>query len=103
LETDSLEDVYGDNDKMDLKEAACVTFNVLTAVKISLCVFQPCSMVVGYDPNNPEDGGSTVLRNAGIHPPHYTAQKPRKPRILSIELNGTGVQLWALVFTMKNL
>jgi hypothetical protein len=29
-----------------------------------------------------EDGGSTVLRNCGIQPPHYTAQQPRKPRIL---------------------
>jgi len=30
---------------------------------------------------NPEDGGSTVLQNIGIHPPHHTAQS-RKPLLL---------------------
>jgi len=30
----------------------------------------------------PEDGGGKVLRNAGIQPPHYTVQQPRKPLIL---------------------
>jgi len=33
---------------------------------------------------NPEDGGSTVLRNNGIQPPHYMAQQSRKPRIISL-------------------
>jgi hypothetical protein len=27
---------------------------------------------------NSEDGGSTVLRNVTIQPPHYTAQQPKK-------------------------
>jgi hypothetical protein len=31
----------------------------------------------------PEDGGSTVLRNVGILPQHYTAPQPRRPRIES--------------------
>jgi len=32
---------------------------------------------------NPEDGGSTVLQNIGIQPPHYTymMQQPRKLQI----------------------
>jgi len=29
---------------------------------------------------NPEDGGSTVLRNVDIQLPQHTAQQPRKPR-----------------------
>jgi hypothetical protein len=29
---------------------------------------------------NPEDRGSTVLRNVGIQPPHHTTQQPNKPR-----------------------
>jgi len=28
---------------------------------------------------DPENGGSTVLRNVGIQPLHYTAQLPSKP------------------------
>jgi len=31
----------------------------------------------------PEDGGGTVLRNAGIQPPYYTAQQLRKLWILN--------------------
>jgi len=30
-----------------------------------------------------EDGGSTVLQNVGLQPPHYMLQQPRKPQILS--------------------
>jgi len=32
---------------------------------------------------SPEDGGSTVLRNVGIQPPHYTPQQSSKPRSIS--------------------
>jgi hypothetical protein len=31
---------------------------------------------------NHEDGGSAVLQNTGIEPPHYMVQQPRKPQIL---------------------
>jgi len=30
---------------------------------------------------NPEDGGSTILRNVGVQPPHYTTQ-PTEPHCL---------------------
>jgi len=30
---------------------------------------------------HPEDGGSMDLRNAGILPQHYTASRPRRPRL----------------------
>jgi len=29
-----------------------------------------------------EEGGSTVFRNIGIQPPHYTEHGPRKPQML---------------------
>jgi hypothetical protein len=36
---------------------------------------------------NPEDGGSTALRNVGIQTPNYTAQKPRNPRRKNVLIN----------------
>jgi len=33
---------------------------------------------------NPEDGGSTVLWNTGIHPPHYMEQQPRKWLVFTV-------------------
>jgi len=39
-------------------------------------VVASCNVVV-------EDGGSTVLRNNGIQPPHYRSQQRRKSRIHS--------------------
>jgi hypothetical protein len=53
-------------------------FPVFTAVKIEVEVFwvvTPCSS------NDPEDGGSKVLRNVDILPQHYTASQPRRPRL----------------------
>jgi len=34
----------------------------------------------------PEDGRSTVVRSVGIHSSHYTAQQPKRPRILWLGL-----------------
>jgi len=51
--------------------------------KLVLWVAAPCSVVVDF---NPEEGVRTVLRNIGIHPPHYTVQQLRKPRIVSTPL-----------------
>jgi hypothetical protein len=45
-----------------------------------------------------ENGGSTVLRNDGIQPPHYTAQQPRKLRILT----STAVKTSNLDFRILN-
>jgi len=33
---------------------------------------------------NPEEGGSTALRNVGIQALHFTAKQRRKPRILEV-------------------
>jgi len=41
-----------------------------------------CSVVIGVH-FNPDDDGSTFLKNFGIQPPHYTVRQPRKPWILS--------------------
>jgi hypothetical protein len=49
------------------------------------CVVAPCNVMVGYQcfrEFNPKDGGSTVLQNVGIYPPHYTVQQLRKPHII---------------------
>jgi hypothetical protein len=35
---------------------------------------------------NPEDGGSMVLQNVDIQPPHYMMQQHRKPGIVSNKL-----------------
>jgi hypothetical protein len=49
--------------------------------------------------DNPEDEGNTVLLNVCVQPPHYTAQQPRKPRIISktrssyVDLRITEVEL----------
>jgi len=47
-------------------------------------IVAPCSVVVGYQcfRVEPEDEDSTVPRNSGVQPPHYTAQQPVKPRII---------------------
>jgi hypothetical protein len=57
------------------------SFEVFTVVKIqdAVCwVVTPCSVAVGY---NPEDGGRKVLRNFGTTLQHYTASQPRRPRL----------------------
>jgi hypothetical protein len=62
--------------------------NVSLQVEV-LWVVTPCSDVVGYQPlggglwlHAPGDGVSTVLRNVGILPHHYTASQPRKTSTL---------------------
>jgi hypothetical protein len=54
----------------------CYDFEVFTTVKIIFIVFWVIAPWA-------EDEGNTVLKNAGVQPPHYMAQQPRKPRILS--------------------
>jgi len=70
-----------------------VTFEVFTPVMIKFMVFWVvvlCSVVVWYQCfrglcnlhlQGCRYGGSMVLQNTGIQPPHYTVQQPRKPRI----------------------
>jgi hypothetical protein len=52
------------------------------------CVFRQLSArCVGQTTrSHPEDGDSTVLRNVGILPQHYTASQPRRPRLESSSL-----------------
>jgi hypothetical protein len=38
--------------------------------------------VVGSCDHGSEDGGGMVIRNVGIHPPHYAAPEHIKPQIL---------------------
>jgi hypothetical protein len=64
-------------------------FEVFMAVELMVFWVVKCYVVVGYQRFRSScclhlQGGSMVLQNAGIQPPHYTLQQPRKPSILSL-------------------
>jgi hypothetical protein len=56
---------------------------VFRAMKIQVevsGVAMPCSIVVGYQP---EDGGGMTLQNTSILPQHYMVPQPRRPQLES--------------------
>jgi hypothetical protein len=51
---------------------------------------------------NPEDGGSMLIQNVGIHPQQYTAQQPTNV-VLFVHLAGSGLSRREDVFTFNLL
>jgi hypothetical protein len=65
-------------------------------------VAAPCSVAVGYQWSNTEDGDNTGLRKVGIEPHHYTCHNPenhelyfksRNNDLQTLSVHSTGLHL----------